>query len=51
VVAVMFNLLTGAGEYNPDCLTPSGLEVHDMYVEDYVRQTVLFLGNKDQKTE
>jgi hypothetical protein len=47
----MFSPLARDGSYDADCLTPSWLEGADMWVDDYVRQCVLFLGNKDAKTE
>jgi hypothetical protein len=46
----MFTPLTEAGDYDVECLTPSWCEAPAMYVADYVRQTVLFLGNKDAKS-
>jgi hypothetical protein len=46
----MFSPLTDSGDYDADCLTPSWLEGHSVFVEDIVRQSVLFLGNKDAKT-
>jgi hypothetical protein len=46
----MFSPLGDDGGYDVDCLTPSWLEGCPMYVNDYVQQSVLFLGNKDEKT-
>jgi|SRR5271169_2844404 len=46
----MFNPLNDRGEYDVECLTPSWCEAPLMYVEDFVRQCVLFLGNKDERT-
>jgi hypothetical protein len=46
----MFSPLAEHGGYDADCLMPSWLDGGDMYVSDFVRQSVLFLGNKDAKT-
>ena len=46
----MFNPLNESGEYDVECLTPNWCEAQTVYVEDIIRQCVLFLGNKDEKT-
>ena len=41
--------LTNSGTYDVECLTSNWCE-SVMYVDEMVRQCVLFLGNKDEKT-
>lgn len=45
----MFSPLEGPGRYNVDCLEPSWLE-KPMFVPEEIRQSVVFLGNKDALT-
>jgi hypothetical protein len=46
----MFDPRKENGDYDAECLTPSWCEDVAMYVDDTVRKSVLFLGNKDEKS-
>jgi hypothetical protein len=46
----MFSPLTDSGDYDVECLTPNWCEALTMYVDEMVRQCVLFLGSRDDKS-